>query len=310
MPMKKYMSARKSNQHRNSQSDSKTWTENVLKFIILLIQEESYTLEPLSLTFIETVNVDGDISDSEPELTLVNSSSELDKPTVSQTPAHVLPTTSSHGGSSEGSCTIGGSEEVLRGGDTSSLSEKTSVPSTPLENRFPSHCTHSRNVSETPSLPPFVSSSSSSAYHSRNSSMASQITSDCFESDSQFTDIDSCIVTYSSDIHRPISLQEARFKFPEMSAMEKSIQRQCYAISDINMTTPICVPEHLFVPSPPLDETLTTGEEPQRSIPIKNFEGKQLLVAALKSSEWIKREMRRSRQTMIQVMSKYYVCVY
>lgn len=219
---------------------------------------------------------------------------------IPSTPAHLLPTTcnaivtttASTNGSSSSECALH-EEGGIRGNNT-----PTSLPSTPLDNRFPIHFTHSRNVSETPSLPPFISSSSSSAYHSRNSSMASQITSDCFETDSQFTDIDSCIVTYSSDIHsRPISLQESRFKFPEVSAMEKSIQRQCYAIGDI--TTPICVPEHLFVPTTTIEEgsngeVMVMGGE--------NFEGKKIGIAGLKSSEWIKKEMRRSRQSMIQVI--------
>lgn len=190
-----------------------------------------------------------------------------------------------------------------------SVPERTSVPTTPIEARLPSHFSHSRNVSETPSLPPFVSSSTSSAYHSRNSSMASQITSDCFESDSQYTDIDSVVVTYSSEMHtRPMMLQEARFKFPEVSAMEKSIQMQCYSIGDLNATSPICVPEHLFMASPTLDETLKNGHNSPScngQLPVlpECGEENQLSskVAGLKSSEWIKRELRMSRQSMIQV---------
>lgn len=234
-----------------------------------------------------------------------------------QTPAHLLPLSTSsnssyQGHSSEGTCTIGSGSEAgsVRGDEAPSpiVHERTSVPSTPIETRLPSHFTHSRNVSETPSLPPFVSSSTSSAYHSRNSSMASQITSDCFETDSQYTDIDSVVVTYSSDIHtRSMTLQEARFKFPEVSAMEKSIQMQHYSIGDLNATSPICVSEHLFMTSPTLDETLKTGQEsPARKgeLPVlPECEEGQLStkVAGLKSSEWIKKEMRASRQSMIQV---------
>jgi hypothetical protein len=180
-----------------------------------------------------------------------------------------------------------------------STSNAVSEPlSTPVsENRLPIHFTHSRNVSETPSLPPFISSSSSSAYHSRNSSMASQFT---FDSDSQFTDIDSCIITYTggNDIHRPISLQEARFKFPDVTPIEVSMQKQWF--SDINMTAPIRVPEHFFV-SPHLEGTLTTTEQGINVAgPNENLEDK-LISAALKSSEWIKREMRYARQTLVQV---------
>ena len=234
-----------------------------------------------------------------------------------QTPAHLLPlstpsNSSYQGNSSEGTCTIGSGSEAgsVRGDEAPSptVHERTSVPSTPIETRLPSHFTHSRNVSETPSLPPFVSSSTSSAYHSRNSSMASQITSDCFETDSQYTDIDSVVVTYSSDMHtRSMTLQEARFKFPEVSAMEKSIQMQHYSIGDLNATSPICVSEHLFMTSPTLDETLKNGQESpvtKGELPVlPECDESQLStkVAGLKSSEWIKREMRASRQSMIQV---------
>lgn len=280
-------------------------------------QEGPVFNKPLPLTLIETVNEE----DSENEESEINDSGEMgnvslessseksDKDRVSQTPAHLLPISTSSQTSSEGSCTIDGSgDERTRGGETPSLSDRSSIPSTPIsENRLPLAVligckTHSRNVSETPSLPPFMSSSSSSAYHSRNSSMASQITSDCFDSDSQFTDIDSCIVTYNSDLHRPISLQEARFKFPDITSMEISMQKQSYSFSDLNLTTPIRVPEHLFVPSPKLEETLRTDDEVGKlpSAPAESFEEKHLS-AAMKSSEWIKREMRRARQTMIQV---------
>jgi hypothetical protein len=127
--------------------------------------------------------------------------------------------------------------------------------------------------------------------------MASQFT---FDSDSQFTDIDSCIITYTggNDIHRPISLQEARFKFPDVTPIEVSMQKQWF--SDINMTAPIRVPEHFFV-SPHLEGTLTTTEQGINVAgPNENLEDK-LISAALKSSEWIKREMRYARQTLVQV---------
>ena len=76
--------------------------------------------------------------------------------------------------------------------------------------------THSRNVSETPSLPPFYSSSTSSAYHSRNSSLGSQMSS-CFETDSmlnQLTDIDSCLAVHTgsnTDLKHLKLIQESRF---------------------------------------------------------------------------------------------------
>lgn len=65
---------------------------------------------------------------------------------------------------------------------------------------WPAYKKHTRHVSETPSLPPFHSSSTSSAYHSRNSSLGSQLSSCCFESDSvlnQLTDMDSALAVHT-----------------------------------------------------------------------------------------------------------------
>lgn len=216
--------------------------------------------------------------------------------------------------SSQGSCTVGNSfEQLTRGAETPSPAMRSSPPQTPQSGtRLPYTMLtgHTRNISETPSLPPFMSSTSSSAYHSRNSSLASQITSELFDSDSQYTDIDSCIVMYRKDIQRPISLQDARFKFPDTTSLEEAVQRQHYSFSDLNLTSPICVPEHLFVTSPSLEDTLQTGEGKESATntpcsPTESFEAKHL-ASALKSSEWIKREMRKARQSMIQVGLHYY----
>ena len=101
-------------------------------------------------------------------------------------------------------------------------------------------------------------------------------------------------------------MQDARFKFPDTTSLEEAVQRQHYSFSDLNLTSPICVPEHLFVPSPSLEDTLQTGEGKENTTantpcsPTESFEEKHL-ASALKSSEWIKREMRRARQSMIQV---------
>lgn len=192
-------------------------------------------------------------------------------------------------------------------------SEKGSAPHTPLsESRLPlsyfsTNLTHSRNISETPSLPPYISSSASSAYHSRNSSMASQITSECFDSDSQFTDIDSCIVLHNGGgggRDRPVSLQDGRIRFPDNAADEFAVNsnRGCYSVCDLSPGS-MRMPGHLVVSSPfTLEDTLRQGGGKKRCMPrpTESFEEKHE-AAALKSSEWIKREMSWARQSMIHV---------
>ena len=196
-------------------------------------------------------------------------------------------------------------------------SDKGSAPHTPLsESRLPlsylsTNLTHSRNISETPSLPPYISSSASSAYHSRNSSMASQLTSDCFDSDSQFTDIDSCIVLHSGGgggggRDRPVSLQDGRFRFPDYSPADEvpsSGHRGCYSVCDLSPGS-MRMPDHLIVVSPvTLEDTLRQGAAGRRHCmarPAESFEEKHE-AAALKSSEWIKREMTVARHSMVHV---------
>ncbi len=146
--------------------------------------------------------------------------------------------------------------------------------------------THSRNVSETPSLPPFNCSSTSSAYHSRNSSFGSQFSSSCFESDSVLTDIDSCLAPHSGshgDIKHPIRLQD-----PRILRLSES--------SHMSYTSEWSLRHHVNRPiglskSPNLDETLQNME---------SFEERKKL-ANLKSSEWIKRQLNVCRDSVVQV---------
>ena len=314
------------------------------------IEHDSLANEPLSITLIEAGNeeeeeeegvsqeLEGERKDKEESCKDDNSSVEFktvsnkiqngdkksDDGSTGWNLSHILPllpsavvTATSSEESSVDTCRIDETgDELTRGNETPNMSEKSSVPPTPSSDSHlsfslvPSYLTHSRNISETPSLPPFISSSSSSAYHSRNSSMASQITSDWFDSDSHCTDIDSCIVMQSGDLHRPISLQDSRFKFPDMTSLELK-HRLCYSFTDI--TSPIRVPEHLFVPSPELEDTLRTVDGVVRenvNVHGESFDQKHLL-SAMKSSEWIKKEMRRARHSMVQVKvsskSRHYV---
>lgn len=197
---------------------------------------------------------------------------------------------------------------------------KDSTPHTPLsESRLPlsylsTNLTHSRNISETPSLPSYINSSTSSAYHSRNSSMTSQLTSEYLDSDSQFTDIDSCIVLQTGSCSRamgrkfsdsrPVSLQDSRYKFPEHVTCDESsvAHRQCYSVCDLRPGQ-IKMPEHLQVTGPvTFDDTLKhsreTDEQECDPGPVESFEEKHQ-AAVMKSSEWIKREMSRARHSII-----------
>ena len=189
--------------------------------------------------------------------------------------------------------------------------DRGSAPHTPLsESRLPlsyltTNLSHSRNISETPSLPPYISSSTSSAYHSRNSSLASQITSDCFDSDSQFTDIDSCIVLQSGrgivGMDRSV---DGRYKFSDSSVDDR--RGGCYSVCDLSPGK-VRMPDHIGVASPlALEDTLKQatiisvgGGCISRSD--ESFEVKHE-ASALKSSEWIKRVMAgHSRQSMVHV---------
>ena len=231
--------------------------------------------------------------------------------------SHVLPLyppTHTAGGSTEGVCAVNGPcDGAMRGVETPN-GDRSSVPPTPSSDSrlsfslVPSHMTHSRNISETPSLPPFINSSTSSAYHSRNSSLASQITSEWFDSDSHSTDIDSCIVMHH-DLHRPISLQDPKFKLPDFSPMD-SKQRQCYSFTDLS--SPLHVPDNLFLPSPELENTLCTsdsmvGDQEEDCVSSESFEQKHL-ASGMKSSEWIKKELRRAKSSMVQVCVVMVMC--
>ncbi len=201
--------------------------------------------------------------------------------------------------SSEGSCNISETcDSPIRGRDTPSMSSVPPTPSSDCRLSFPpvpSHMTHSRNISETPSLPPFINSSTSSAYHSRNSSLASQITTDWFDSDSHSTDIDSCIVMYNGDLHRSINLQDSKYKFPDFS---DSKNRTCLSFGDFRSS--LQVPsDGVFLPAPELEDTLCTAGE-EDNVNNESFDQKHL-ASAMKSSEWIKKEMSRARSSMVQV---------
>ncbi len=220
---------------------------------------------------------------------------------------HVLPLYPlSTGITSEGSCNITGPcDSPLRGRDTPGISSVPVTPSSDSRLSFslvPSHMTHSRNISETPSLPPFISSSTSSAYHSRNSSFASQITTDWFDSDSHSTDIDSCIVMHSGDLQRPISLQDSKFKLPDFSSPADSTNRQCFSFTDLRSSHQVV--EGMFLPAPELEDTLCTAHQgvvrEEDNVNNESFDQKHM-ASAMKSSEWIKKEMRRARSSMVQV---------
>ena len=154
--------------------------------------------------------------------------------------------------------------------------------------------THSRNLSETPSLPPFYSSSTSSAYHSRNSSMGSQLSSCCFESDSMLNDMDSCLAVHTgshSDLKHPIRLQDSRFSrlgdsSPSSYSSDPSLHH--------HMNKPIGLHDSLLGLSPP------TLEDTLRNLPVESLEERKQM-AAMKSSEWIKRQMSMHRDSIVQV---------
>ena len=150
------------------------------------------------------------------------------------------------------------------------------------------HQTHSRNVSETPSLPPFYySSSTSSAYHSRNSSLGSQFSSCCFESDSmlsQLTDMDSCLALHTTgshgDLKQQIRLQDSkRLGDSSPTSYSSDLSLHCH------MTKPIRLQDSLLGISPKFEETLRMN----RNLLEPLVEKRKLL--SVKSSEWIKREV-------------------
>lgn len=153
-----------------------------------------------------------------------------------------------------------------------------------------SYQTHSRNVSETPSFPPFQCSSTSSAYHSRNSSLGSQFSSSCFESDSTHTDIDSCLALHTgchSDLKHSIRLQDSRNSrgdYPSMSyTSEWNTRHHIHVGGQMGLSNQ----------SPSIEETL-------QNVHVDSLEEREKL-ATLKSSEWIKRQLSMSRESLVQV---------
>ena len=149
--------------------------------------------------------------------------------------------------------------------------------------------THSRNLSDAPSVPPFYSSSTSSAYHSRNSSMGSQMSSCCFESDSLLNEVDPTHMGSHSDLKHPIRLQDSRFtrlggdSSPSSYSSDLSLHH--------HMNKPI---DSLLGLSPPnLEDTL-------RNLPVESLEERKQM-AAMKSSEWIKRQLSMHRDSIVQV---------
>ena len=162
--------------------------------------------------------------------------------------------------------------------------------------------THVRNASETPSLPPFHSSSTSSAYHSRNSSFGSQMSS-CFESDSclnqaQLTDVDSCIALHSGESYG----DKTFLRLPSDARSWGKTCDGCYS-SDLNLYCHMRAKEGTITPlllTPDhLDDTLRAGRVPRLSL-----EERQK-AAGVKSAEWIRKVMEEGEGvTQVKVSSK------
>lgn len=154
--------------------------------------------------------------------------------------------------------------------------------------------THSRNVSETPSLPPFHSSSTSSAYHSRNSSLGSQLSS-CFESDSmlnQLTDIDSCLAVHTGshgDLKHLIKKQDSRFLRPGDSSPSS------YS-SDLSLHHHMSKP--LSWKEPITNVTPMNLEETLRNLSLEKLDECKKNIS-MKSSEWIKHQLECHRDSLV-----------
>lgn len=156
--------------------------------------------------------------------------------------------------------------------------------------------THSRNVSETPSLPPFYSSSTSSAYHSRNSSLGSQLSS-CFESDSmlnQLTDIDSCLAVHTgshNDLKHPIRKQDSRYSrrgdsSPSSYSSDLSLHR--------HMSKPLDRKEAI------VNMTRLNLEDTLRNLSLEKVD-ECCRNISMKSSEWIKRQLESNKDSLVVV---------
>ena len=176
--------------------------------------------------------------------------------------------------------------------------EEGDVPSfAPPEFTRATYQTHSRNVSETHSLPPFYSSSTSSAYHSRNSSLGSQLSS-CFETDSilnQITDIDSCLAvqtgSHGDTKQQPIRLQDSRLRLYDSSSVELH-----------HMGSPICslVDPRGGASPAGLEDTLRMDKWLEKRGGKKMVEGLggggEGGKRKRKSSDWIKEQLERGRE--------------
>ena len=151
--------------------------------------------------------------------------------------------------------------------------------------------THSRNVSETPSIPPFYSSSTSSAYHSRNSSLGSQMSGSCFESDSMLSQLTDLDTGCHGDMKHPIRLQDSRYnRLGDSSPVSYSSDLSLHH----HMNQPIGMHDSLLGLSPVnLEDTL-------KNLPMENIEERKKM-ASMKSSEWIKRQYERYRESLVQV---------
>lgn len=160
--------------------------------------------------------------------------------------------------------------------------------------------THSRNVSETLSLPPYHhSSSTSSAYHSRNSSLGSQLSS-CFESDNmldQLNDIDSCLALHTGSHGDLKRIQNSRYakqgdSSPSSYSSELSLHQ--------HMSKPLDRKEAVLKLSPVnLEDTL-------RNLSLEKLDEckKNML---MKSSEWIKRQLESLVQVKVSSKTKHVV---
>lgn len=156
--------------------------------------------------------------------------------------------------------------------------------------------THSRNVSETPSLPPFYSSSTSSAYHSRNSSLGSQLSS-CFESDSmlnQLTDIDSCLAVQTgshSDLKQLVRKPDSRFSKQGDS-------------SPSSYSSDLSLHQHMSKPLNPSDTIVSMSplnlEDTLRSLSTEKLDECKKYMT-MKSSEWIKHQLECHRDSLVVV---------
>lgn len=154
--------------------------------------------------------------------------------------------------------------------------------------------THSRNVSETPSLPPFHSSSTSSAYHSRNSSLGSQLSS-CFESDNmlnQLTDIDSCLALHTGS-HGDLKVRRQDSRYSRQGDSSPSSYSSELSLHQ-HMSKPLDRKEAVLSMSPMnLEDTL-------RNLSLDKLEEckKNIL---MKSSEWIKHQLECHKDSLVQV---------